>query len=155
MFDLAKILTSAGTAVDVEVHSRKRALEWLSERLCDEHPELDAREVFSALQARERLGSTGLGEGIAIPHCRTSFNRIAGVFVRLKSPIEFDAPDGKSVDLLFALIVPESEANEHLKVLASLSRAFADEAVTAHMRKAANAIELRAILLEGSQSAGT
>lgn len=154
MFDLANILTSACTAIDVEVHSRKRALEWISERLCKEHPELDARDVLSALQARERLGSTGLGEGIAIPHCRTSFNRITGVFVRLQSPIEFDAPDGQSVDLLFGLVVPESEANEHLKVLASLSRAFANERIAARMRTAANATELRAILLEGSQSAG-
>ena len=154
MFDLAKILSPAGTAVDVEVHSRKRALEWISERLCEEHPELDAREVFSALQSRERLGSTGLGEGVAIPHCRTSFTSICGVFVRLRTPIEFDAPDGQPVDLLFGLIVPETEANEHLKVLASLSRAFADEQITARMRAVTNANELRAILLEGSQSAG-
>lgn len=154
MFDLAKILSPAGTAVDVEVHSRKRALEWISERLCEEHPELDAREVFGALQARERLGSTGLGEGVAIPHCRTSFTSIGGVFVRLRTPIEFDAPDGQPVDLLFGLIVPETEANEHLKVLASLSRAFADEEITARMRAATNANELRAILLEGAQSAG-
>ncbi len=155
MFDLANILSSACTAVDVEVHSRKRALEWISERLCDAHPELEARDVFSALQARERLGSTGLGEGVAIPHCRTSFNRITGVFVRLQSPIEFDAPDGHSVDLLFGLIVPETEANEHLKVLASLARAFADEQTTARLRAAATAVELRAILLEGSMVAGT
>ncbi len=155
MFDLANILSTACTAVDVEVHSRKRALEWISERLCEAHPELDARDVFSALQARERLGSTGLGEGIAIPHCRTSFNQITGVFVRLQSPIEFDAPDGQAVDLLFGLIVPESEANEHLKVLASLSRAFTDEHTTVRLRAAATATELRAILLEGSLVAGT
>jgi len=155
VFDLANILSSACTAVDIEVHSRKRALEWISERLCAAHPELEARDVFSALQARERLGSTGLGEGVAIPHCRTSFDRITGVFVRLQSPIEFDAPDGQSVDLLFGLIVPETEANEHLKVLASLARAFADEQTTARLRAAATADELRAILLEGSRVAGT
>lgn len=155
MFDLANILSSSCTAVDVEVHSRKRALEWISEQLCKAHPQLDARSVFSALQARERLGSTGLGEGIAIPHCRTSFHRISGVFIRLQSPIEFDAPDGQAVDLLFGLIVPESEASEHLKVLASLSRAFTDEHTTARMRAASTADELRAILLEGSSVAGT
>lgn len=154
MPDLANILSSAYTAIDVEVHSRKRALEWISERFCEQHPQLNARDIFSALQARERLGSTGLGEGIAIPHCRTTFNRITGVFVRLQSPIEFDAPDGQSVDLLFGLVVPESEENEHLKVLASLSRAFADEQTTARMRAASSAIELRAILLEGSLVSG-
>jgi nitrogen PTS system EIIA component len=155
VFDLANILSSACTAVDIEVHSRKRALEWISERLCDAHPELEAREVFSALQARERLGSTGLGDGVAIPHCRSSFNRITGVFVRLQSPIEFDAPDGQPVDLLFGLIVPQSEANEHLKVLASLARAFSNEQTTARLRAAATATELRGILLEGALVADT
>jgi PTS system nitrogen regulatory IIA component len=151
--DLARILSPACTGLDVDVHSRKRALEWISERMAAEHAGLDAREVLLALQARERLGSTGLGEGIAIPHSRIAHDQIIGVFIRLREPIEYDAPDNQPIDLMFGLIVPETETSEHLKVLATLSRAFASESITRRMRAATNAADLRAILLEGAQSA--
>lgn len=149
MVDLATVLPLSSTAIDVDVHSRKRALEWISERLCAEHPGLDAREIYLALQARERLGSTGLGEGIAIPHCRAVHTGISAVLVRLRTPVDFDAPDGQPVDLLVGLIVPEHEAREHLAVLATLSAGFSDQQLQSRLRSAATAGEMRDILLSG------
>lgn len=153
MFDLATILSPACTAIGVDVHSRKRALEWISERMSQAYPTLDAREVFLAMQGRERLGSTGLGEGVAIPHCRNQHDRIVGAFVRLASGIDYDAPDDQPVDMLFALVVPESETNDHLKVLAALSRAFGDEQTVSRLRSAATPEALRSILLERAAQA--
>ncbi len=147
MVDLASILPITCTAIDVDVHSRKRALEWISERICAEHPTLDARDIYQSLQARERLGSTGLGEGIAIPHCRADHGNISAVFVRLRTPIDFDAPDEEPVDLLVGLVVPNAETREHLAVLAALSLGFSDASVQSQLRGALTADEMRDILI--------
>ncbi|MCP5179413.1 MAG: PTS IIA-like nitrogen regulatory protein PtsN [Pseudomonadales bacterium] len=147
--DVADILAPGRTHIGVDVQSRKRALEWISEQLAEHIPALRARDLFQALQARERLGSTGLGEGVAIPHCRIHHDRILGLFVRLARPIDFDAPDGEPVDLLFALLVPEGEAEAHLKVLSQLASAFSNEDLSARLRVAGSAEDLRAILIEG------
>jgi PTS system nitrogen regulatory IIA component len=149
VIDLDSILPLSRTAIEVDVHSRKRALEWISEKVSSECPGLDAREIYQALQARERLGSTGLGEGIAIPHCRVSQTGIRAVFIRLAAPVDFDSPDGAPVDLLVGLIVPESENREHLTVLAALSAAFSDAALQTALRSATTPAQMRDILLTG------
>lgn len=154
MIELESILPLSRTAIDVDVHSRKRALEWISEKVSAEFPALDAREIYQALQARERLGSTGLGEGIAIPHCRAAHSRISAAFIRLASPVDFDSPDGAPVDLLVGLIVPESESHEHLTVLAALSTAFSEVSVQAALRSATTPAQMRDILLNGCRQLG-
>ncbi len=147
---LATILNEECTAVDVGAQSRKRTLEWVSERVAEEHESLSADEIFEALQARERLGSTALGDGVAIPHCRTGCNDIIAVFLRLETPVDFDAPDNESVDLVFALIVPEEETRRHLTVLAQLSEVFSEPANLKSLRAAPDAAALRETLLESA-----
>lgn len=124
MFDITRILEPATTRTGVEAQSRKRAIEIASELLAARHPGLSARTLFDELMTRERLGSTALGEGVAIPHCRTACDRILGAFLQLAEPVDYDAPDGAGVDLLFVLIVPPEESSAHLEVLAALARLF-------------------------------
>ncbi len=145
---LATILDTRCTAVDVDVSSRKRALEWVGERVAEVHGELDADEIYDALQARERLGSTGLGEGVAIPHCRTKCTDVIAVFARLEQAVDFDAPDDAAVDLVFALIVPEEETSLHLTVLSQLSQVFSEPQNLTALRHATTAEALRNQLLE-------
>lgn len=115
--------------------SKKRALEILSERIAASIPGLSQGQIFESLIARERLGSTGLGHGVAIPHGRLSgAEKAVAAFLRLEQGIDYDAPDRKPVDLLFALVVPEACTEEHLQILATLAKMFADEATAAKLR---------------------
>ncbi len=99
--------------------------------------------ILEGLRARERLGSTGLGHGVAVPHGRTpGLAKAAGAFLRLDRPIEFGAPDGGPVDLLFALAVPEHFTHQHLQLLAALAERFGDEAFRAALRRAPDAAAL-------------
>ena len=125
---LEDILSPERCFCRLEGVSKKRLLTTLSELIAKTAPALDPDSIFSALMAREQLGSTGLGNGIAIPHCRVSTcNKIIGALVTLKEPVDFDAIDGKPVDLLFVLIVPAVEHEEHIKVLAGLAELFNEE----------------------------
>jgi nitrogen PTS system EIIA component len=126
MADISRILDRASTRNDADAASRKRALEFVSDLLAASHPKLSARALFDGLMNRERLGSTALGDGVAIPHCRMNCPRIIGAFVKLAQPVDYDAPDGEPVDLLFVLIVPPDEPSAHLEVLATLARVFQD-----------------------------
>lgn len=108
--------------------SKKRILTIISELLAENNQSLNANAVFNALMAREQLGSTGLGNGIAIPHCRAPrCPGIVGMLITLDEPVDFDALDGKPVDILFVLIVPEEETDEHVRTLASLAELLNDE----------------------------
>lgn len=135
-------------ACDVEAQSKKRALERLSELIARARPELVATGVFDSLIARERLGGTGIGCGVAIPHGRLRNSRATlGAFIRLKAGIDFDAADRQPVDLLFALLVPEESTEDHLRALARLAAMFRDEALRARLRAAATPDTLyRAVL---------
>jgi len=126
MADISRILDRASTRNDAQANSRKRALELASDLLAANHPEISARALFDGLMGRERLGSTALGEGVAIPHCRHACPRIYGAFLKLAEPIDYAAPDDAPVDLLFVLVVPPDEASAHLEVLATLARLFQD-----------------------------
>ena len=109
------------------VASKKRALEKLSEYLAKGEPTLTETMIFDKLVERERLGSTGLGEGVAIPHCRISEAQHAIVaLITLAEPIDFDSRDKKPVDILFALVVPENCSETHLKILANAAEMFSD-----------------------------
>ncbi len=152
---ITDILTPAMTHCNLPGGSKKRVLENLSsfivEQLGGDTEQADS--LFNSLVARERLGSTGIGEGIAIPHCRTpGIKRIHGCLAKLTSPVEFDAPDDQSVDLIFALVVPEEQNDEHLATLARIAALLQDETSRASLRKCRSHEELfnTAVTLERS-----
>jgi PTS system nitrogen regulatory IIA component len=126
MIDITSILDPHCVSVAIEARSRKRALEVASDMLAAKHPELSARNVFDELMNRERLGSTGLGEGVAIPHCRLSCSQITGAFLTLENAVDYEAMDDQPVDLLFVFIVPHAETGAHLDLLAALARLFGE-----------------------------
>lgn len=126
--ELDNILSQTRCHCQIVGISKKRILKTISEHLADESEKLDASEIFNSLMARERLGSTGLGGGIAIPHCRVPFcSDIVGMLITLEEAIDFDSIDNKPVDIIFVLIVPEQKTDEHIKTLAELARLFSDE----------------------------
>ena len=116
---------------------------------------LDAEAIFAALQAREALGSTGLGNGIALPHARVEgVEWLFGMFARLNRPVHFDSIDGKPVDLVFLLLIPPSAGSEHLGALATVSRHLRDHDFAARLRKSASAAVLCKLLCD-SHTGGT
>jgi len=122
---LSEILSPDCIRLDSDATSKKRVLESVSQLLADTDEELSPREVFDCLIAREKLGSTGLGQGVAIPHGRLAgLDKTIGVFLRLPRGVDFDAPDNEPVDLVFALLVPKESTEEHLQVLASIASYF-------------------------------
>lgn len=125
---LAEILSPDRIRLNVDAGSKKRALEALSELISQADPTLSSRSVCDCLTAREKLGSTGLGFGVAIPHGKLKvLEGTIGAFVRVRHGVDFDAPDGQPVDLLFGLLVPEDVTEEHLELLAQLAERFNDE----------------------------
>lgn len=124
--DISHILDPGCTRTQVATPSRKRALEAAAELLATQERGLSARTIFDELMARERLGSTGLGDGVAIPHCRIPCRRVYGAFLLLGNPVDYDAADDQPVDLLFVLMVPPEETTAHLEALASLARVFGE-----------------------------
>ena len=134
---LRDILTLQRTAIGVTAGSKKRALEVLGNMAAEDEAELNPAEVFESLIARERLGSTGIGHGIAIPHGRLkNSERAIGALIHLAEPIDYDAIDDEPVDLLFALLVPEHATEEHLEILAQLARLFSDADCRKRLREA-------------------
>lgn len=142
MTDITHILSQERTRNDVAARSRKRVLEKASDLLCEGNEQLSGRTLFDELLARERLGSTGLGDGVAIPHCRIACDEIRAAFLKLKEPIDYDAPDGQLVDLLFVFVVPTEESHAHLEVLADLARMFREPNNRARLRRATSSTEL-------------
>ena len=119
---LNDLLTPDAVIASLRVNGKKQALQELSDRAA-EVSGLPAREIFDSILQRERLGPTGVGDGIAIPHGKLAkCRRIFGVFARLERPIDFEALDGLPVDLIFLLIAPESAGADHLKALATIAR---------------------------------
>ena len=122
---LSEILSPDCIRLDSDATSKKRVLEYASQLFAATDDALSPRRVFDCLIAREKLGSTGLGKGVAIPHGRLAgLDRTLGVFLRLPKGVDFDAPDNQPVDLIFALLVPEESTEEHLQVLASIASYF-------------------------------
>ena len=136
----------------LKVGTKKQALQELSERAaqqCDR----PAREIFDALLQRERLGSTGIGNGIAIPHGKlANVERIFGVFARVDKPIDFESLDGEPVDLILLLVAPEGAGADHLKALARAARVLRSQTTTAKLRATRDATSLYAILADEPKS---
>ncbi|MGB0515202.1 MAG: PTS sugar transporter subunit IIA [Wenzhouxiangellaceae bacterium] len=145
---LADLLSSERVALDQTLASKKSVLERAAELLSQGDDAAGVRDIFEALCQRERLGSTGLGHGVAIPHCRVDQPGATGAFVRLKRTIDFDGPDAENVDLFFALAVPARCSDYHLRLLAAIAELFSDPERRRQMRDAADFAELQAVLRE-------
>lgn len=132
----------------IEGVSKKRLLENISKLLSKQFSNLDDNDIFNAIMAREQLGSTGLGNGIAVPHCRVPHcETIIGALITLENAIDFDAIDGKKVDLIFLLIVPEEKTDDHIKVLGGLAELFNDPNFCSTIRQAQNSSDLYKVTL--------
>jgi len=141
------ILTAARIQLEASATSKKRALESVSELITIGMETPGTKEIFECLVGRERLGSTGLGHGVALPHARVpGLAGATGAFLRLREPVAYDAPDGQPVDLLFGLLVPEASTEQHLRILAELAENFADADVRKRLRNAVSAQEISALL---------
>ncbi len=122
---IQSLISPGRTLCGIEAGSKKRALEILANTIAQDIPDIDADELFRSLIGRERLGSTGIGHGIAIPHCRIEHcSGTVGALITLADPIEFDAIDSQPVDILFAMLVPQDAHSEHLQTLAALAEAL-------------------------------
>jgi PTS system nitrogen regulatory IIA component len=143
---VGKLLPLSHVLVDLQASSKKRLFEQAG--LLFENRDGIARSlVFDSLFARERLGSTGLGEGIAIPHGRIKgLKEALGAFIRLAQPVPFDAPDGAPVTLAFVLLVPEKATEKHLQLLSELAQMFSDRALRDAMAGAKDAAELHQLV---------
>jgi PTS system nitrogen regulatory IIA component len=136
---ISEILTPERMLCHVQATSKKRVLEYFSKLLATETSELTNRAIFDCLLGRERLGSTALGKGVAIPHARVAQCDITlAAFVQLEQGIDFDAIDNQPVDLLFALMVPENSTQEHLEILAQLAQMFSEESFRDKLRCASD-----------------
>ena len=143
---VAKLLPPSNVVVDLTVSSKKRLFEQVG-LLFENHQGIARGTVFDSLFARERLGSTGLGQGVAIPHGRIKgLKEALGAFVRLASPIPFDAPDGKPVALLFFLLVPEQATEKHLQILSELAQMFSDRELRESMSGAGDGAALHQLI---------
>jgi PTS system nitrogen regulatory IIA component len=149
---LNDLLSPEAVLPALRVNGKKQALQEMSERAA-EVSGLSAREIFDSILQRERLGSTGVGDGIAIPHGKLiKCPRIFGVFARLERPIDFEAMDGQPVDLMFLLIAPESAGADHLKALAMIARLLRNTNLAAQLRATRDALGLYAVLTQSTTS---
>ncbi|MEI5542207.1 PTS IIA-like nitrogen regulatory protein PtsN [Vibrio cholerae] len=144
---LSEVLSWDCTKSAVQCSSKKRALEIISE-IAALHTGQNATELFECMLSREKMGSTGIGNGIAIPHARMSDSENAvAVLLQCEEPIEFDSIDNRPVDLLFALLVPEDQCKEHLKTLACMAERLNDKQILKQLRNAASDQELYNIMV--------
>jgi len=138
--NIADIIAPERVSLVSRVYSKKRALQRLAELLATGAPYLTASEIFTALVAREKLGSTGIGCGVAIPHARMAgTDECIGAFVRLPQAMEFDADDGQRVDLMFGVLIPEQATQTHLALLHSLADMFKQPTCLSTLRQATQA----------------
>ena len=143
---VAKLLSPEHIALDLQISSKKRLFEQAG-LLFENHDKIARSTVFDSLFAREKLGSTGLGQGVAIPHGRIKgLKEALGAFARLAQPIPFDGPDGKPVSLVFILLVPEQATEKHLQILSELAQMFSDRALREAMLAAPDAAHLHQLI---------
>ncbi|MCH8684059.1 PTS IIA-like nitrogen regulatory protein PtsN [Pedomonas mirosovicensis] len=149
--ELADLLVPGAVFAGVKASSKKQLLSHLAAQ-ASKLIGLDERRILEAILERERLGSTGLGGGVAIPHAKLpSLQSVVGLFMQLETPIDFDSLDGKPVDLIFLLLAPEDAGAEHLRALASVSRLFRDQAAVAKLRGSSTSDALYALLASHGQ----
>jgi len=144
---ISDILSPDRVFADMGCHSKKDTLDTLAKAIANSDNSTAQTEVFDCLIARERLGSTGFGNGIAIPHGRLKLGKkTIAAFIQLDTGIDYDAVDKLPVDLLFALTVPEDSTEEHLQILAKLAEMFSDTAILSKLRQSSSSTEMYSIL---------
>jgi PTS system nitrogen regulatory IIA component len=145
---IAKLLTVDNVVVDLDASSKKRVFEQAG-LLFENHHGIARIAVYDALFAREKMGSTGLGLGIAIPHGRIKgLKQAQGAFLRLATPVQFDAPDGQPVSLIFVLLVPEAATEHHLQLLSELAQMFSDKVFREQLIAAQDAAAVLALFMQ-------
>ena len=150
--DLVDLLKPEAVMPSLNVQSKKQALHEVCAAAARQTG-LGEREIFETILQRERLGSTGVGQGVAIPHGKLgALNALVGVFARLDHPVAFDSLDDQPVDLVFALLAPEGAGADHLKALAQVSRLLRDRQVCEKLRGANSAEAIYALLTEAPAS---
>lgn len=143
---IAPLLPESNILLDLDVSSKKRVFEQVGLLIENRH-NIARSLVFDSLFAREKLGSTGLGQGVAIPHGRIKgLKEAIGALVRMKQPIPFDAPDGQNVSLIFVLLVPDRATDMHLQILSELAQMFSDKAFREQLLAAPGAAELHQLI---------
>ena len=143
---IAKLLPASNVVTDLQVSSKKRLFEQAGLLFENRHG-IAKSIVFDSLFARERLGSTGLGQGVAIPHGRIKgLKEALGAFIRVAQPVPFEAPDGAPVTLAFVLLVPEKATEKHLQILSELAQMFSDRSLREAMAAAKDAAELHQLV---------
>jgi len=143
---VAKLLSPAQVVTDLQATSKKRLFEQAGLLFENQHG-LARSVVFDSLFAREKLGSTGLGQGVAIPHGRIKgLKEALGAFLRLAQPVPFESPDGNPVSLVFVLLVPEKATEKHLQILSELAQMFSDKSLREAMMQAADAAALHGLI---------
>ena len=153
--NIADLLAPDAVLAGLKVQSKKQLLQELSSR-AHALTRLSERRIFETLVERERLGTTGVGAGIAIPHGRMAEAKIiTGIFTRLEPPIDYEAVDSQPVDLVFMLLAPENAGADHLKALARVSRLLRDKSVCEKLRTAKSAAALYAILTADTSGAAS
>ena len=153
--NLARLLDPARIAIGVDVRDRQAVLERLADLIADADPALDRGEILASFLARERLGSTGLGHGIAIPHGRSAAQREAlGACIVARAPLDYDASDNQPVDIFIGLSVPAAAPAEHLVLLAAIAEALSQEAVRHDLRQAKDAATAYRVLTAAGPAAG-
>lgn len=149
MIQLQTILTPGRSLVNVPGGSKKKTLEQIANLISSQVPELEMQDVFEALIAREKLGSTGFGNGIAIPHCRLKgCETPVSALLHLDHPIDFDAIDGAPVDLLFVLLVPQAATDAHLELLRQIASMLDRKEVRDKLRSASSNEALYQVVLD-------
>ncbi|ALV29856.1 PTS IIA-like nitrogen regulatory protein PtsN [Pannonibacter sp. Q-1] len=149
--DLSDLISQEAVVVGLKASSKKQAIQELATKAA-ELTGLSEREIFDTLLQRERLGSTGVGHGVAIPHGKlVKLDKLVGVFARMEKPVDFDALDDQPVDLIFLLLAPEGAGADHLKALARIARQLRDTKIASGLRTAIDA-EAAFVLLTQPQS---
>jgi len=150
--EISDLISLEGIVANLRATSKKQALQDLARRAADVTGEPE-RAIFEVLIERERLGTTGVGNGIAIPHGKLpGLDKLYGLFARLETPIDFDAIDEQPVDLICLLLAPESAGADHLKALARVSRLLRDRAICEKLRGSDSAEAIYALLTESTAS---
>lgn len=136
---IENLLTQPLTFAKVEGVSKKRVIDTISQKFAAHYMDINASELFMNLVGREKLGSTGIGDGIAIPHCRfPTGGATLCICMTLETPVDFDAIDQKPVDIVFAMVVPEDSESEHLETLSSLAARLQEKSYVEALRAAGN-----------------
>jgi PTS system nitrogen regulatory IIA component len=150
--DITDLLTPRGVIAQLRVGNKKAALQEIAKRAAA-MTGIAERQIYDALIERERLGSTGIGHGVALPHAKLAeLPQLGGVFARLERPIAFEAIDDQPVDLVFALLAPSDAGAEHLRALARVSRLLRDRAICQKLRGTDNGDALFALLTDRSET---